>query len=170
MPAGAAKAKAPETHQHERERISDPPRPALIAALWRSHLCRCFVHQFSVMATRAPPETPRTRRRGGKKGEGGRWRPFRVAPKRAPGLAAAKQGRGAGLHAPASHAVDSGWPEDMQRELRACRTLEAHRAWSEKWADRLNGRVAREQTARPQPLRPTFVTETVARRPRRLAV
>jgi hypothetical protein len=38
-------------------------------------------------------------------------------------------------------AVKAGWPDDMKRELAACRTSGDYLAWERKWADRLAGRV-----------------------------
>ena len=55
-----------------------------------------------------------------------------------------------------SHAIQPGaradWPDQMKRDLRACRTPDDHRAWQEKWASILGGLV--RETPSEQPARP----------------
>jgi hypothetical protein len=141
--------------------------------LRRWGLCRTFVHQFRLIARRAEPKaTPATKTKG--RGGGGTWRPYRVAPKRVPGLAAVKHAQQqnklpAAARAAPAVAVDYAWPEDMRRELHACRTPADHRAWSEKWAEHLSGRAALRKIADAMAQRPA-AWPPPAREVRRLAV
>jgi hypothetical protein len=116
------------------------------------------VHQFRLMAQRVKPNPAPAKRRKG--GGGGRWRPYTVTPKRAPGLATVKHAERQQTELPPAQkcaaspwAVDCGWPDDMQRQLFACRTVEDHRAWAERWADHLSGEAARRKIAAMTPVR-----------------
>ena len=49
-----------------------------------------------------------------------------------------------------------GWPENMTRDLQACRTPEERNPWAHKWGAYLSGQVEREKRGRaadggPQP-------------------
>ena len=111
------------------------------------------------MARRAPPALPKRGKAGGSRG-GDILRPYRVPPKRVPGLAAVKhaqalgEGRGRREFSPAAIAVATDWPLDMQRELFACKTPLQHHLWAEKWAEQLSGRAGQRQRAMATPARP----------------
>jgi hypothetical protein len=131
-------------------------RASLRAELLRGSACKTFTHQFSVMAKRQPraPE-----RQGWWHGawQPRMWKPAPIEPPKL-GLAAAKHAQGLAAHMAqgeryrkASHALASvqsaaqaEWPDAMKRELASCRTADDHRAWSEKWALQLAGRIVSE--------------------------
>ena len=43
-----------------------------------------------------------------------------------------------------------GWPEQMTRDLQACRTPQERNAWAEKWGKVLNGEAEREKRGVPE--------------------
>ena len=43
-----------------------------------------------------------------------------------------------------------GWPEQMTRDLQACRTPQEKNAWAEKWGRVLSGEVEREKRGEPE--------------------
>jgi hypothetical protein len=125
--------------------------------LRRWGLCRTFVHQFRLLAQRAKPNPAPAKKR--KRRGGGIWRPYRVAPKREPGLAAIKHAQQNARPPPKGErlapciAVECGWPEDMRLELFACRTVEDRQVWEQKWSDHLSGRAAQQSMEAMRPTR-----------------
>jgi hypothetical protein len=43
-----------------------------------------------------------------------------------------------------------GWPEQMTRDLRACRTPQERNAWEQKWGGYLSGQAQREKRGAPE--------------------
>ena len=43
-----------------------------------------------------------------------------------------------------------GWPEQMTRDLRACRTPQERNAWEQKWGGYLSGQPQREKWGAPE--------------------
>ena len=73
-----------------------------------------------------------------------------AAPRRRPAQGWRAAARGVAGRAPAM-TVRAGWPDQMKRDLAACRSAADHLAWGVKWADILAGRVlADEQPQKPR--------------------
>jgi hypothetical protein len=133
-------------------------------------LCRRFVYQFSLIAKPKPkPTPPLPKKRRGRHGgsDGRRLRRQRPTPIRARklGLAAVKhqqqqaerteqQGRAfVALAHVVADAGGGGWPEQMTRDLQACRTPQERNTWAQKWGGYLSGQAQREKRGAPE--RPT---------------
>jgi hypothetical protein len=43
-----------------------------------------------------------------------------------------------------------GWPEQMKRDLRTCRTPQERSAWAEKWGRVISGQAERERRGAPE--------------------
>jgi hypothetical protein len=141
------------------------PHAKLRRELLRWSLCRTFKHQFALIARPKAKPKPRGDKQGGKGDDAPPklWRPWRQTHPKKPklGLAAAKHKqamaargkqaeRAFGALARAQMAARADWPDDMRRELQACRTPEQQRLWAEKWAEHLSGR-ARSDDAPDRP-------------------
>jgi len=116
-----------------------------------------------------PPPPSAKKRRGRHGGSDGResrlWRPMKhkpglVAVKHAQNLAAERTARteqqGRAFVALAHVVADAGgggWPEQMTRDLRACRTPQERNAWEQKWGGYLSGQAQRDKRGAPE--RPT---------------
>ena len=123
-------------------------------------MCRRFVYQFSLIAKPKPkPPPPSAKKRRGRHGGSDGWRRRRWRPTpikaRKLGLAAVKhkqqqaerterteqQGRAfVALAHVVADAGGGGWPEQMTRDLQACRTPQERNAWAEKWGGFSAGR------------------------------
>jgi len=155
-------------------------RAQLRRELDRGSLCRRFVFQFSVMAQPKPKPKARRlikkKRRGRRHRYGGRreprllvrrplggdgWRPRPINARKL-GLVAVKhqqqqaerteqQGRAfVALAHVVADAGGGGWPEQMTRDLRACRTPQERNAWEQKWGGYLSGQAQREKRGAPE--------------------
>jgi hypothetical protein len=87
-------------------------------------------------------------------------KPGLVAVKHAQNLAAERTARteqqGRAFVALAHVVADAGgggWPEQMTRDLRACRTPQERNAWEQKWGGYLSGQAQRDKRGAPE--RPT---------------
>jgi hypothetical protein len=111
-----------------------------------------------------PPSSAKKRR--GRHGSGDGWRPRRWRPTpiraRKLGLAAVKhqqqqvertEQQGKAFVALAHVVADAGgggWPEQMTRDLQACRTPQERNGWAEKWGKVLSGEAEREKRSSPE--------------------
>jgi hypothetical protein len=117
-----------------------------------------LVHQFRLIAQRTKALLAPAARGKGR----GWWRRWQAAPKRALGLAAVKHAQQQArpppvqqrFELPLPYPVDCGWPDNMKRELDACRTPADYHAWSQKWALELNGEAAQRRRDAVRPVRP----------------
>jgi hypothetical protein len=131
--------------------------------------CREFVYQFSLIAKPKPkPPPPSAKKRRGRHGGGDGWRGRGRRPTpikgRKLGLAAVKhkqqqaerterteqQGRAFVALAHVVADAGGGWPEQMTRDLQACRTPQEKNAWAEKWGKVLSGQAQRERRGAPE--------------------
>jgi hypothetical protein len=113
-----------------------------------------------------PPSAKKRRgRHGGSDGwRGRRWRPTPIKARKL-GLAAVKhqqqqaertertEQHGRAFVALAHVVADAGgggWPEQMTRDLQACRTPQERNAWAEKWGVVLSGQAERERRGAPE--------------------
>jgi hypothetical protein len=161
--------KAPEAN------ATPPPetdaRAQLRRELDRWSLCRRFVYQFSLVAKPKPKPQPSSakkwrgrHRRGGdgwRRHTPHRWRSTRSKARKL-GLAAVKhqqqqaeriEQQGRAFVALAHVVADTGgggFPEQMTRDLQACRTPQERQAWAVLWGRYLSGQAQRERRGAPE--------------------